>query len=155
MKSFYNEEAKFNAFSKLSFDSICIGLKYSGTTKWLRINVKGSSLQDIFQTGNYIQTSISRDTWKGLIRGSSLQLNCNHQGFNVKGGDGKMYVRIGYVGNNENSCDSPDSFLGIGTINYVLCSTYHLADISCGNFASCQPDNGDKSLPAMGFILVQ
>ena len=155
MKSFYNEEAKFNAFSKMSFDSICIGMKYSGTTKWLRIPVKGSSLQDIFKNGQYIQTSISRSTWKGLIAGSSLQVNCNRQGFNVKGNDGHMYARIGFVGNNEKDCGNPDSFLGIGVRNYVLCPTSHLADISCGNFASCGSDNGDKSLPAMGYVLVQ
>ena len=156
MKSFYNEEAKFNAFSTLSFDSICIGMKYSGTAKWLRIGVNGSSLRDIFHNGNDIQTSISRDKWKSLITGSSLQVNCNRQGFNVKDDDGKMYVRIGYVGNQEDDCRSPDSFIALGgSTSFILCSISHLAKISCGNFASCSPDNGVKSLPAMGFILVQ
>ena len=135
MKSFYSEEAKFNAFSKLSFDSICIGMKYSGTTKWLRINVKGSSLQDIFQTGNYIQTSISRDTWKGLITGSSLQLNCNRQGFNVKDTAGRLCARIGYIGNQENECHSPDSFIALGgSTSFILCSISHLSSVCVHGF---------------------
>ena len=155
IKSFDNEEAKFMAFSKLSFDAVCIGFKYSGTTKWLRINQSGSSLLSIFQNGNYIATSINRETWKSLIAGSSLQQNCNRQGFNVKDANGKLYARIGYIGNQENDCRTPDSFIAIGADSSVLCSIPHLTKISCGNLASCSPDNGDKSLPTMGFILVQ
>ena len=139
----------------MSFDSICIGMKYSGATKWLRIPVKGSSLKDIFKNGNYIQTSISRNTWKGLIAGSSLQVYCNRQGINVKGNGGHMYARIGYIGNNEDNCDTPDSFIALGSTRSIPSSDTYLAKISCGNLGSWLPDNGNKSLSAMGFILVQ
>ena len=154
IKSFYTEEAKFNAFSKLSFDSVCIGMKFAGATKWLLINQNGTSLLDIFKAGTDIATSISRHTWKGLIQGSSLQVHCNRQGFNVKDSSGNIYARIGYIGNQENECITPDSFIALGSRNSVPCGS-SLYKISCGNFASCSPDNGDKSLAAMGFILLQ
>ena len=154
IKSFYTEEAKFNAFSKLSFHTVCIGMKYEGATNWLLVNKTGSSLQDIFKAGTYVATSINRDVWKGLIRDSSLQVYCNRQGFNVKDQYGNIYARIGYLGNQENECYTPDSFIALGARNSVVCAS-PLPKISCGNFASCSPDNGDKSLAAMGFILLQ
>ena len=153
-KSFYTEEAKFHAFSRVSFKSMCIGMTHSGTTKWLRINKGGSSLQDIFKNGTYIATSFNRRTWKSLIQESSLQNNCNREGINVQNSVGKVYVRVGIAANNEGDCESPNSFIGLGMALLSPCSST-LREISCGNYASCEPDNGRKSLPAMGFILIQ
>ena len=66
---------------------------------------------------------------------------------------GKIFARIGLAANNEGDCESPDSSIGLGIVK-SHCSPY-LREISCGNFASCATDNGDKALPAMGFILIQ
>ena len=154
IKSFDDEEAKFNAYSKLSFNTVCIGFKYSGSTKWLRINQEGISLLDIFKNGTYIPTSISRDIWKGLIANSSLQRNCNRQGFNVYDDNGKFWARIGYIGNEQYDCSTPDSFIALGSRGVSECSS-HTTKIYCGNLAGCNADNGDKLLPTMGFILVQ
>ena len=133
---------------------MCIGMTYNGTIRWLRINKGGSSLQDMFKNGTYIATSLSRSTWKSLIPGSSLQYNCNREGINLQSSVGRIFTRIGYHANQEDNCETPDSFIGLGIANGVPC-LLSLREISCGNFASCGADNGDISLPAMGFILIQ
>ena len=154
-KSFDNVEAKFNAYSKVSFDAVCIRFKYSGFTKWLRINQKGASLLDTFKTGTYIPTSINRGIWKALIAESSLQQNCNRQGFNVYDDKGSIYPRIGYIGNEQYDCRTPDSFIALGSISFGSDHGSNLTSISCWSIASYIPDNGDKSRSTTGFILVQ
>ena len=155
LKSFAVEEAKFPAFSHLSFDSLCVGMKFSGATNWLRIGLKRDSLLDIFQAGNHISTNLGKSAWKSLMANPSLQLNCNREGFNVKNNGGIMLTRIGFIANQENECISPDSFIGLGSIGTNLPCNAALSAISCGNFASCSPDNGDKSNAAFGYVLVQ
>lgn len=154
-KSFNLEEAKFPAFSAVSFNSICLGMELSGVTKWLRINLTRSSLLEVFQTGQYIPTSFPRSTWKSMIANSSLQSNCNRQGFNVKNTAGTIVARIGFIANQENDCSSPDSFVAVGSTSVLYCESNNLVRISCGNAASCEADNGDKYVPAMGYVLVQ
>ena len=50
---------------------------------------------------------------------------------------------------NKNRCGSCDSRIGFGTEGYPDASN------TCGNEAVINPDNGDKHLKAMGYILVQ
>ena len=146
-------EAKFSAFNSLAFKEICIRMEHSGKTKWLRLPVASSSLLDLFKSGRYVATRVGRNAWKGLIQGSSLQHNCNREGINVKSNKGRFYARIGIVGNEQNDCDSPDSYIGLGTLRYPFCS--QLPVISCGNIATCGTDNGDKSLATIGYILIK
>ena len=68
---------------------------------------------------------------------------------------GNIYARIGYIGNEQYDCRTPDSFIALGSISFGSDHKSNLTSISCGNFASYIPDNGDKSLSTMGFILVQ
>ena len=129
-------------------------MKYGGQLKAFSFSYPASSLHDLIADGNYRQTNTSRSQWKQLIHGSSLQRNCNKQGFNVSPlNHGK--VRFGIIGNQENDCNSTDSFIGLGA-SYK--STYCLsgsARNTAGNVASCSPDNGDKNIKAMGYILVR
>ena len=58
-------------------------------------------------------------------------------------------ARIDIIGNNENDCDSCDSRIGFGTGG-------HLDDTNtCGNDAAHKPDNGEKHIKTMGYILVK
>ena len=66
----------------------------------------------------------------------------------------RIVTRIGYVSNQEDDCNTPDSFIGLGSTNRIPDSTTYLPKISCGNVASWQPDNGNQSLATMGLILV-
>ena len=59
-------------------------------------------------------------------------------------------TRIGYVGNNENDCQSCDSRIGFGTAGLPDDTN------TCGNVAgSWESDNGSKNIKTMGYILVQ
>ncbi|XP_065055075.1 uncharacterized skeletal organic matrix protein 5-like [Rhopilema esculentum] len=144
--SFFENEAKFPALSNVAFDEICIGMKASSVVNWLRLPVKSSSLLAIFSPGTYIQTNLGRSAWNNLLLSSSLQFNCNREGINVKNDAGVIMARIGLIANNEKTCDTPDSFLGIGIPIAV-----------CGNEAltSQVNDNGKKRIHATGFVLIK
>ena len=131
-------------------------MQFSGSTNWIRIPIKRSSLLDIFKDGTYKSTTQGRNRWKSLIDGTSLQINCNREGFNVKRNDGIMFLRIGILNNEQNDCATPNSMLGFGTHYQLKCNGRPIVPaISCGNLARCRSDNGDKSSPVMGYILVQ
>ena len=149
IKSFYREEAKFPAFSKISFSDVCIGMEVSSDVRWLRIpGINKASLLSIFNTGQASYTSLGRSLWKSLIASSSLQLNCKRQGFNVKDSSNSIVTRIGYIANQENDCATCDSFIGIGPSRFGM---------SCGNYASStySSDNGGRNTPAMCYVLIQ
>ena len=148
-KSFYEEEAKFPAFSKVPFNDVCIGMKVLSHFRWLRINgIQKESLVSVFKSGNSLYTNLHRSSWKNLIASSSLQVNCRRQGFNVKDSSNSTLSRIGYVGNDEADCINCDSFIGIGPTDRF--------SISCGNVANGpEADKGWKKIPAMCYILIQ
>ena len=117
------------------------------------INRQANSLHSLIADGNYRSTSLGRDTWKKLIgQQASLQRNCNHEGFNCPGRRYTSIVkaRIGIIGNQENNCYTPDSFIGFGTS-----FDRHYDNNTCGNGVAWGADNGDKNIKAMGYILVQ
>ena len=115
------------------------------------INKQANSLHSLIADGKYRSTSLGRHTWKKLIgRQASLQRNCNQEGFNSRGRDlSYSNARIGIMSNEQNECDSSDSRIGFGTGG----SPHE--DNTCGNVAGWNPDNGDKNIKAMGYILVQ
>ena len=150
------EEGKFPAFNSLPFTSICIGMKYSGEQRWVEVPYAASSLLAIFQPEVFIAISIGRNAWKSLLAGSSLQINCNREGFNVYRDGGGMFARVGIIGNDLNDCQSPNSYLGLGTKSSINHNCNNpLSGVSCGNLALCSSDNGDKSVAAFGYMLVK
>ena len=108
-----------------------------------------ASLHSLFADGHYHATSQGRDSWKSLLGSqSSLQLHCNEEAFNSDGAIVK--TRIGIVSNEgSNGCDSCDSRIGFGGANGDDDSN------TCGNIAYWYPDNGEKSIKAMGYIFAQ
>ena len=115
------------------------------------INKSASSLYSLIADGKYRATSLGRNTWKKLIGSrASLQRNCNKEGFNAVGENhSHSKARIGYIANQENDCRTCDSRIGFGT------GGYHDDSNTCGNQATHNPDNGNKNIKAMGYILVQ
>jgi len=98
----------------------------------------GTSALSIFKQGK-VNTSLGRQTWKRMIPGSSMQGNCNQEGFNLTY---SKYARIGYTTNQENNCSSNDSVIGIG-----LDSRNGSYPLSSGNVQlSSGGDNGTKNL---------
>ena len=120
----------------------------------MRVNVTATSLRDLFKHGSYIETGLGRKAWKKLLPESSLQLNCNKEGFNVRDSSNRLFTRLGIIANQEDDCGSPDSFIAFGAQMISPCSQ-QMPAISCGNYASCTPDNGEKSVPAICYILIK
>ena len=153
LKSFYENEAKFPAFSKIPFDEICIGMKVANNVSWLKTTLENKtqqeSLRSIFKAGNELKVAKGRALWKGLIANSSLQQNCNKKGFNMKcTDDGSIIARLGFIANNESDCNTCDSGIGLRFFAH--------SPISCGNLASLiYPPTGSKDIPAMCFILIK
>lgn len=112
------EEAKFASFSTVSFSDIRIVIDTDDTKNAAELPQTGTSLQDLF-SGAFAETEFGRAAWMGLVPGSGLQQYCDKEGFNNSAGGGYARVRIGIVGNENGvgNCDTPDSFVGIGSNN--------------------------------------
>ncbi|XP_020606872.1 uncharacterized skeletal organic matrix protein 5-like [Orbicella faveolata] len=145
------QETKIPTYWNTSFSKICLGMKIGQQIKFTVINKHANSLYSLIADGQYHATSLGRDTWKALIGSeASLQSYCNIEGFNTIGSDpGHSKARIGWISNNENDCSSCDSRIGFGTGGRPDDAN------TCGNEASVGPDNGNKHIKAIGYILIQ
>ena len=127
-------------------------MKIGQQIKFIVINKQANSLYSLIADERYRRTTLGLDTWKSLIGSeASLQSYGNKEGFNAvcKDSDSSK-ARIGIVGDNYRDCRTCDSRIGFGT------GGYHDNNNTCGNEASVlRPDNGEKHIKAMGFILVQ
>ena len=147
---FDQQETKLPTYWNTSFSKICLGMKIGQQIKFIVINKGAVSLHSLIADGKFRKTSLGRKSWKKLIGSkASLQLNCNKQGFNTKGGSGHSKARIGILANNENDCADCDSRIGFGTGGSPDGSN------TCGNAARNKADNNDKYIKAMGYVLVQ
>ena len=96
----------------LSFNEICVGMKYKESLKAFSFGYIASSLYSLIADGKYRPTQLGRNKWKSLISGSSLQYNCNKEGLNVYNTQSR--VRLGLLTNEQDDCNTPDSFIGLG-----------------------------------------
>ena len=147
---FDTQETKLPTYWNISFSKICLGMKIGQQINFIVINKQANSLYSLIADGQYRATSLGRDTWKTLIGSqASLQTNCNKEGFNAVVTKTFSKARIGILGNQQNSCSTCNSRIGFGTGGYY--DDFN----TCGNEATHSPDNGDKHIKAMGYILVQ
>ena len=147
---FDSQETKFPSYWNTSFTKICLGMKIGRQQlNFVVINRNASSLYSLIADGQFRATSLGRATWKFLIGpDASLQAQCNKKGFNSQC-SGLSKTRIGIICNEQNNCNSCDSRIGFGTGGDPDDTN------SCGNEATWSPDNGDKHIKAVGYILVQ
>ena len=126
-------------------------MKISEQLRFIVISKQANSLYSLIADGTYRATSLGRDEWKKLIGAEgSLQLGCNKEGFNAVGtANYSSKARVGYIANDANHCGYCDSRIGFGTGGSPDNSN------TCGNAAANYPDNGDRNIKAMGYILVQ
>ena len=126
-------------------------MKIDQQMKFTVINKQANSLYSLIADDQYRATSLGRNTWKTLIGPeASLQTGCNKEGFNAACTDKSFCkARIGIIGINENVCATCNSRIGFGSGGNSDDSN------ACGNIAFLRPDNGDKNIKAMGYILVQ
>ena len=148
---FDTQETKLPTYWNTPFSKICLGMKTSQQNKFMVVNRHANSLYALIADGKYRATSLGRNMWKTLIGvQASLQQNCNKEGFNIAcTNSNNAKARIGILSNNEYDCSNCDSRIGFGTGGYPDDSN------TCGNEAKWSPDNGEKHIKAMGYILVQ
>ena len=126
-------------------------MKINHQLRFIVINRHANSLFSLIADGKYRATSLGRNTWKSLIGSqASLQSYCNKEGFNAVGDNPRLSkARIGITANQENNYSSCDSRIGFGT------GDLHDDSNTCGDEATYSPDNGNRHMKAMGYILVQ
>ena len=126
-------------------------MKIGHQTNFIVINKTANYLYSLIADGQSRNTSLGGNTWKTLIGSlASLQRKCNKEGFNALGtSNSYSKARIGIISNEQNECRSCNSRIGFGTEGKF--DDYN----TCGNEATLLPDNGDKHIKAMGYILVQ
>ena len=145
------------SFWSNSFTKLCLGMRVLGEQiTWILVNQEAVSLHALLSNNSYIPTRVGRVAWKSLVRGSSLQNNCNMEGFNVvspTGTRGPAITRIGIISNNEQDCSSCNSRIGFGSAGSRGDQD---GSNSCGNEAGTYlADNGEKHIKANCYILVQ
>ncbi|PFX20265.1 Nidogen-1 [Stylophora pistillata] len=145
------QETKLPTYWDTSFSNICLGMKIGNQLRFIVINKHAESLHSLIADGKKRTISLGRKKWKTLIGlQTSLQPHCNMEGFNVVGEEPhQSKSRIGITANQQNDCSSCDSRIGFGA------GRLHDGSNTCGNEATREPDNGDKLIKAMGYILVQ
>lgn len=153
---FDTTEAKLDTFNSTPFTELLIRMQVpltSGDVRSLRISHAADSLHAVMTTDTYtpFTTPPTRDDWKALAGPTaSLQYNCNRQGFNVQ--PGYSSIRIGFLGNNEDDCGSPDSYIGVGGQDSP-CVGGHAPTV--GGSAGCGGDNGDYHYPGFAWVYVR
>ena len=143
------KEAKFASYNTVSMAQILIGMRdpisMSTKVRWNTVNKAGANFRAVMSTNRYaaFDRGMGRTAWKALMASGSLQRNCNREGFNLT----PRQVRLGIQSNQENDCNSPDSFVGIG----------HATAPYTGNFATAAhlPDNGGKNTSAFAYVWVR
>ena len=114
---FDTQETKLPTYWSTPFSKICLGMKIANQIKFIVFNKRATSLYALIADGQYRATTLGRGTWEALIGSqSSLQSNCNKEGFNA-GCSSILFskARIGIFGNNEGNCNSRDSRIGFGS----------------------------------------
>ncbi|XP_028398872.1 uncharacterized skeletal organic matrix protein 5-like [Dendronephthya gigantea] len=154
------KEAKLASYWNTPFNKICLGMNVKGvkgSTKWIVINHKASSLFDVIADETYKETNITRAKWKSLIAASQLYNHCSKEGFNIyepASSPRKIRLRIGLVTSSDLKCELVERFnscIGFGAfINGCLGKEKKIA---CGNLLACRISQ--TNTPAFGYILVQ
>ena len=125
--------------------SCSCSLKSGESGDLISVLLASQYLQEVF---HFIQNFFSAIIRAIFIIGSSLQPNCNREGFNVVCGVVHQRVRIGMTANDNNDCDNCDSSIGLGGDGVY-------GRESCGNVAKHGGDNGDRNSAAWGCVFVQ
>lgn len=150
------KETKMPSYWSNPFTKLCLGMRVAAEeTKWVSVTQEADSLHELLANNSYKETNIGRGKWKSLLSGSSLQQNCNMEGFNVVSPSGTQdpaITRIGIISNNGNDCKSCNSRIGFGSAGTR--GGQHGSN-ACGNEAVYRGDNGDKHIKANCYILVK
>jgi hypothetical protein len=151
-------EAKFDAFNLLPAEEVRVGFRRKDALavaeSQLVLKGQNQTLREIF-AGSHLPALTRRDQWLASVAGSSLQPNCNLEGFNVTYANPETdthRARIGIIGNNEADCWTPESRIGVGTRG-AACGAPD--GITAGSVSRCGGTNGDGEYPAFARVYVR
>lgn len=116
------------------------------------MNAKGASLHALIQAKKPTPTTAGLAAWKQLIIDGSLQKSCHTEGINTGTPNGSGRVRIGIMGNQENNCASPDSWLGVGGIEKMCGGS---KGVFSGNIACYGADKGNRWVAVPTWVYVR
>ena len=141
-------EAKLATWNDIAFADVRVAIVDANVTRAVKIPKASASLAAIFTPNAFVATNLGRASWLGLMAAPSLQLNCNQEGFSLAS---QVSVRIGIIGNQENDCGSPDSWIGIGGTGAPCNGALNTS--TTGNIATCAAV--DKATAAFGYVFVR
>lgn len=154
LQPFNGTEAKLESYLHVGFTDVHFVMETptgngSNTVQnSLTLYGQADSMQSLMSIGQQVTTYAGRSAWLGLMPDPAIQDNCNLEGFNVTTPSwaADASVRIGLLGNNEFSCASVDSFLGVGPSN-----NGNLPQITAGS-GDAFSGNGVESATAIIFV---
>jgi hypothetical protein len=140
-------DAKFASFNEVPFTDAWISTaNASGQGSIVVPNpTPNTTLLSRFQGANYqlVSPPLGRNAWVASQAGTTLQVNCNREGFNLNSANVK--ARIGLEANEQNDCGSSDSVVGIGLAvnpscgnDLIVSAGYHTGR-GCGGHAPIVP----------------
>ena len=154
-------EAKLTPFSTIEFTKLRIGMQLATTRRFIVLDVAGASLREVFN-GPPITTTAGRAEWRKLLPDPQLQSKCGAEGINQDFTPVTSFssrARIGILGNNEDDCASPDSYIGfgagfiephscVGAEPGIVVGNYN--PLSCGGSAGLE-----RSTTGFGYVFVR
>jgi hypothetical protein len=144
-----DREFKSDHFSNLPFNQVMLELKTGTKTRYIIAAVSWNSLEQIFSSW-YTPTYLTREVWKTIIDDSSLQTECNKEGFNtIWDSTTHNQTRFWIISNQEDNCSTPDSSI------WIWIKRWSNSIASVWNYANYGPDNGDKTTSSFWYLYVR
>lgn len=106
--------ARLQGYAKLPVQAVLLAMVDDGVTRTLQLPIGGASLHAMVTSKTPIATQLGAPKWRALVTKPALQPSCHVEGAHPHVGGGGQQVRIGILGNNENDCATPDSWIGLG-----------------------------------------
>ncbi len=159
-------ETKLQSWTTVAATEVLVGMetpiKGEGPLdlKYVTLDAGAPHLHAVFMNGAYKGSALGRAAWKAFVANSSLQDNCNLEGFNASSpaADAASFarIRIGILGNGEMDCNTPNSYIGVGG-GWIGNNCQGGLKSTTGNRAlmSCDADNGTKDLAGFALVFVR
>ncbi len=145
-------EALIATYWSVPVTQVRVVMLRNGLRREVVLNAKGASLHALLQSKTTTATNLGLPGWKQLLNDASLQKSCHTEGLNAAATNGAGYVRIGIIGNQENQCGSPDSWLGVGGIDGICGGK---KGVFSGNIACYGADLGNRTVAAPTWVYVR
>ncbi len=101
-------------YAALPMQAARVAFVEGGKTRWLSLPLPGASLFAILTAKAAVATELGAPAWQSLLAKPALQPSCHKEGALPNHDAGGQKVRLGILGNNENDCATPDSWIGLG-----------------------------------------